>query len=209
MRLLILGASGGVGREVVREAVARGHRVTAQTRTPGRIRGGENIFELAGSPTDVTFLKSACAGQDAVIFALGVDHLGATTLFSDTTAALIAAMTAMGVRRVVAVTGVGAGETRGHGGWFYNRVIYPFFTRPRYLDKERQEMLLAASALAWTVVRPAPFADRVEGPLEVLVEIGPNDQLRAVTRAEVAHFLVDEVEQNRFLRQTPFIGHRG
>lgn len=208
MRLLVLGASGGVGREVIREAVARGHVVTAQTRTPGKIHGTEQVFEVVGSPTDVAFLKSACAGQDAVIVTIGVDHLGATSLFSDTTAALITAMTAVGVRRIVAVTGVGTGETRGHGGWLYNRIIYPFFTRHRYLDKERQELLLEASALDWTIVRPAPFADRVEGPLEVLTEIAPDVQLRAVTRAEVAHFLVEEVEQRRYAGRKPFIGHQ-
>lgn len=209
MRLLVLGASGGVGREVVREAVARGHVVTAQTRTPGKVHGTEQVLELVGNPTDMTFLKSACAGQDAVIVAIGVDHLGETSLFSDTTAALIAAMTAMGVRRVVAVTGVGTGETRGHGGWLYNRIIYPFFTRHRYLDKERQELLLEASALEWTVVRPAPFADRVHGSLEILTEIAPDVQLRAVTRAEVAHFLVEEVELGRYTGRKPFIGHKG
>lgn len=208
MRLLVLGASGGVGQELLRQAPARGHRVTAQTRMPGRIAPAPNVDELVGNPTDETFLRAACAGQDAVLVVLGADHYGATTLFSDTMAALISAMTAVGVRRVVVVTGVGVGETRGHGGWLYNHIIYPLFTRHRYLDKERQERLLETSPLRWTIVRPCPFADRAQGALEVLTEIAPDLQLRAVTRAEVATFLLDEIEQGTFIGRKPFIGHR-
>ena len=68
------------------------------------------------------------AGVDAVVFALGVHSLCATTVFSDATAAMIQAMRDEGVRRLIAVTGVGAGDSRGHGGMLYNRIIFPLFT---------------------------------------------------------------------------------
>ena len=92
-----------------------------------------------------------------VVFALGVDATGPTSLFSDATKILITAMQAAGVRRLVAITGIGAGETRGHGGLIYDWIIFPLFTRHRYADKDRQEALIEASGLDWVIVRPAPF----------------------------------------------------
>ena len=134
--------------------------------------------------------------------------MGRTTLFSDTTEAVVAAMQATGVGRLVAVTGIGAGDTKGHGGWFYNYVIYPLFTRHRYADKDRQEAMIACTDLDWTIVRPAPFAAQASGaPLQVHTDIPAGLQLSAITRAEVATFILDCLEGNAYVRQKPFIGH--
>ncbi len=92
-----------------------------------------------------------------MIYALGFRGRGDVRFFSDTTRSLLAAMQATGVRRLVAVTGVGAGETRGHGRFLYEHLIYPFFTQALYADKDRQEDLIRASATDWTILRPAPF----------------------------------------------------
>jgi hypothetical protein len=117
-------------------------------------------------------------------------------------------MEAAGVRRLVAITGVGAGETRGHGGFLYDRVIFPLFTRQRYRDKDRQEALIAASGLDWVIVRPAPFSSRrAPGPLEVHTDIGRNTVLRRITPEEVADFVVAQLHDDRYLRRRPFIGH--
>lgn len=208
MRLLVLGASGGVGSELVRQAVARGHQVTAQTRDPARLAERPGVGVIVGLPTDAAFLGQHVAGHDAVILATGTNSTGRTTLFSDSARAAIAAMRAAGVRRLVAITGVGAGETRGHGGWLYDRVIFPLFTRHRYADKDRQEALIAQTDLDWTIVRPAPFTTRTPGGrLTVVTDIPPELRLRAITRAEVAAFILDCVEEGGFIRQRPFIGH--
>lgn len=139
---------------------------------------------------------------------LGIDRPGRTTLFSETTKAVVEAMGAAAVRRLVAVTGVGAGDSKGHGGWLYNHVIHPLFTHNRYADKDRQEAIIEGSDLDWTIVRPAPFAARAgRGPLQVHTEIPEGLQLRSITRAEVAGFILDSLESGRFMRQKPFIGH--
>jgi putative NADH-flavin reductase len=134
--------------------------------------------------------------------------LGSTTLFSEATAALIAAMKRRHVKRLIAITGVGAGDSRGHGGFVYDRVIFPLFTRNRYQDKDRQEALIAASGLEWVIVRPAPFSEvAAAGPLEVHTRIEPGTVLRRIGRDEVAVFVVEQVDGDRYLRQRPFIGH--
>lgn len=207
-RIAILGASGSVGRRIVDRLLDLGAAPVCQTRS------ADTLAEIAGKvevqafePTDATALGRFVLGADAVIFALGLDRLGKTTLFSDTTAALIPAMETAGVRRLIVITGVGAGETRGHGGFVYDRIIYPLFTRHRYHDKDRQEALIEGSALDWTIVRPAPFADKVSGPLQVLTEIGPETKLTAITRDEVAQFILEDLQSGAHIGAKPFIGH--
>jgi putative NADH-flavin reductase len=117
-------------------------------------------------------------------------------------------MSALGVRRVVCVTGVGAGETKGHGGFLYDRILYPLFTKGIYADKDRQEGLLRASAMEWTIVRPAAFRKHTpHGPLRVVTDVG-SIVLRKIGLKEVATFLLDEVEEGRYIRQAVFIGHQ-
>jgi uncharacterized protein YbjT (DUF2867 family) len=208
-RIAVLGASGGVGRRVVERALARGWAVSAQTRDGAKLGAlADRVQIVEGAPGDPACLRRLLAGADAVVFALGIDRGGATTVFSDTTRALLKAMAAEGVTRLVAVTGVGAGETRGHGGFLYDRIVFPLFTRKRYADKDRQEALIAASDTDWTIVRPAPFSERpATGPLQAVTGVRPETRLRRVTRDEVADFIVDALASGGYRHQRPFVGH--
>ncbi|NNK38957.1 MAG: NAD(P)H-binding protein, partial [Xanthomonadales bacterium] len=195
MKVCVLGASGTVGREVVLDAARRSHEVHGQTRNAERLQSlpcrGVHVFE----PDDSSALNAFLEGADLVVFALGIDHRRVTTFFSDTTRKVLDAMVLRGVPKLIAITGVGAGSTRGHGGFLYDRLIYPLFTRNRYLDKERQEQLIADSELDWIVVRPGPFSSRPRsGALQTLLDPEPGVILRHITPAEVARFVVDQFE---------------
>jgi uncharacterized protein YbjT (DUF2867 family) len=208
-RIAVLGASGTVGRRIVERLLERGSDVVSQTRS------AEKLAHLAGraavhtfDPRDADRLSQFITGADAVIFALGIDTMGATTMFSETTAALIKAMQKHNVSRLIAITGVGAGETQGHGGLLYDWIIFPLFTRNRYRDKNKQEELIVASDLDWTIVRPAPFTDKpVASELQVLTKIEPGTRLSRITRDEVADFVVAQLDSEQFVRQRPFVGH--
>lgn len=208
-RIAVLGASGTVGRRIVDRLLAAGHDVVCQTRTAAKLahlagRTEVHLFD----PRDAGKIARFVEGADAVIFAVGTDTIGSTTLFSEVTAVLIPAMRAHGVRRLIAITGVGAGETRGHGGFLYDWIIFPLFTRNGYRDKNRQEELITASDLDWIIVRPAPYTERsVSGALEVHTEIKPQTRLTRITRDEVADFVVAQLNSDTYLRQRPFIGH--
>lgn len=188
----------------------RGAAIRCQTRSRAKLQDLASRVEVREfDPTDRTALRPFVHGCRAIVYALGIDRLGSTTLFSSSTAALLDAMQAEGVERLVAITGVGAGETRGHGGFVYDRIIYPLFTRHRYRDKDVQEALIGASSVRWTIVRPAPFREGVpRGELEVHTSIAPDTMLTGVTRGEVARFVVDELDDERYVGQRPFIGHR-
>jgi len=207
VKILVLGAAGGVGRLVVTQALARGHKVTAFVRRdPGNITW-DGATVVCGDVLDRLALSKALAGKDAVVYAIGVKSTGPTTLFSESMRLLLSAMEQQGVKRIVCITGVGAGETKGHGGFLYDHFIFPLFTKNRYADKERQEQMIRQSNTDWTIVRPAPFSDaKARREFQVVTEVG-NVVLRKVSRAEVASFVLDELETGRYLRQTPFIGH--
>lgn len=206
---MVLGASGSVGRRILAHGVERGHAIRAQTRDAARLADAPAGVEVvAADPTDAAALRALVAGQQAVVIALGTAPAQRTTLFSDVTAKLIAAMQAEGVARLVAITGVGAGETRGHGGFLYDRIIYPLFTRQFYEDKDRQERLIRQSALDWVLVRPAPFkASAGTTPFQAVTDVKPDTRLRRITRDEVAIFVLDQLADDRYLRRAVFIGH--
>ena len=188
--------------------VNRGHAVTVLVRDRSKLGPVPAIRIFDGDALDSTAVTRAATDQDAVVYALGSRRLGPTRFFSESTAILLEAMERHGVRRLVAITGVGAGETKGHGGFLYDRILQPLFTRNIYEDKNRQEALIRRSMVKWIIVRPAPFREyrRPRGPLQAVVDVR-NVVLRSITRAEVAAFVADQLESDRFLRQTPFVGH--
>ncbi|MBU6166121.1 MAG: NAD(P)H-binding protein [Alphaproteobacteria bacterium] len=206
MRLFVIGGSGQLGRLVVGESLLRGHRVTVQSRQAARVPPWTRA--AVGDPCDAGFLAAALPGHDAVLYALGVDHAGPTTLFSDSTRALIPAMQAAGVARLIAITGSGAGETGSHGGWLYNSIIHPLITRHRHADKNVQEEMIASSALDWTIIRPGPYtAGPLPGALTAVWPVPPDLKINAVTREEVAEYMLDVVEQHRWPHGRPLVGH--
>jgi putative NADH-flavin reductase len=205
MRVLVLG-TGSIGRRIASQGLSRNYELTVFARQPRPLPSSERLRVIQGDALDPVSVHAAVSGQQAVIYALGI-VTRRTTLFSDSTRILIDAMVSQGVRRLVAVTGVGAGETKGHGGFVYDRVVFPIFTKGIYEDKDRQEALIRSSTLDWVIVRPAPFKDRTPpGPLRVVTDIR-GTTLRGISRDEVAAFVLDQLESDRYLHQTPFIGH--
>lgn len=206
--ITVLGASGGIGHRIVHELLEHGHSVRCQSRSGEALARWEGKADLhVFNPGDPAPMADFVRGADAVVFALGVRTLRGTTVFSEATAALIEAMQQGGVQRLVAITGVGAGDSRGHGGAVYDWLIFPLITRRMYDDKNRQEALITRSDLDWTIVRPAPFSDRpASTPLQVHTRIGPGLQLSYIQRDEVARFVVSELETPQHVRQCVFVG---
>jgi putative NADH-flavin reductase len=207
MNILIVGASRGIGRQLVEQALAAGHAVTALARNPAHVNGAdERLRTVKGSILDAVALDQAMAGRDAVCCAIGVKTpWEQPTLFSEGTRRLLEAMKKAGVRRLVCVTGIGAGDSRGHGGFFYNRVLFPLLAKGIYADKDRQEALIRASDTDWTIVRPGFLSNGpLTGNYRVFTDLAGVTAGR-ISRADVAHFMLKELESSRYLRQTPLL----
>ena len=158
MKLLVIGATGASGKEIVRQALALGYDVTALVRNATKASFVPLVKKAVGDVLDSGSLRKALTGQEAVICSLGSVATGPfkeMTLLSEGTRNLVATMQAQGVSRLICITGIGAGESKGHGPWYYNWLIQPVVLRGVYQDKTRQEAIVRGSGLAWTLVRPA------------------------------------------------------
>lgn len=207
MNILIVGASRGIGRQLLEQALAAGHAVTALARAPVKVAGpDERLRTVRGSVLDPATVAAAVTRQDAVCCVLGVKTpWEQPTLFSEGTARLLEAMKKAGVRRLVCVTGIGAGDSRGHGGFLYERIITPLMTKGIYADKDRQEALIRASDTDWTIVRPGILSNGpLTGNYRALTDLS-GVTARRISRADVAHFMLKELESNRYLGQTPLL----
>lgn len=156
MRVLVLGATGGTGREIVRQAGAKGHSVVALVRSKAGAHELDAATLVEGDARDDDALARALDGCSGVISALGtgMSPFRTVTLLSTATRALVKAMDGRGVGRLVCITGLGAGDSRGHGGFLFDTLILPLALRNVYADKDRQEAIVRASNLDWVQVRP-------------------------------------------------------
>jgi putative NADH-flavin reductase len=210
MNILIVGATRGIGRALVEQALApSGNSVTALARHPERLAvQHERLRKVRGDILDVESMSGAMAGQHAVCCAIGVrtpwEQPG---LFSKGTERLLHAMKGNAVRRLICVTGIGAGDSRGHGGFLYDRVLFPLLLKSVYADKDSQEALIRAADVDWTIVRPGFLTN---GPLtrsyRVLTDLAGVTAGR-ISRADVAHFILEELLASRYLRQTTLLTH--
>lgn len=207
MIIAIIGASRGIGLETVKAAVDAGHQVRAMSRS-GVAIDSPRLTQVKGDATRRADLEGAIAGADVVIQALGIgmsrELISGTTLFSTSTRALVEAMKAGGPKRLIAVTGAGAGDSRGRLGLGYE-IAFTLMLKRVYDDKDVQERIIRDSGLDWTIVRPGLLKD---GPAtaraRALAE--PKDwRIGPVRRADVARFLVKEAETGQYRGQTPLL----
>ena len=208
MLVLIIGASRGVGLETTRQALAAGHRVRAFARSADAIRlQNARLEKIRGDALKAADVEAALEGVDVVVQALGVgfgDLFRPVRLFSDATRVLIRAMEAKGVKRLIAVTGFGAGDSREAIGLMQLLPFSLVFGRA-YDDKSEQERLIKRSSLEWTIARPGLLTDgRRTGRPKILAD--PSRWRNGmIARADVADFLVRQIEDRSYLRKAPVL----
>jgi uncharacterized protein YbjT (DUF2867 family) len=114
-------------------------------------------------------------------------------------------MAEQNVRRLVCITGLGAGDSRGHGGFFFDWVFLPLMLRNVYEDKNRQEDAIRASALDWTIVRPTVLNDKpARGGIKASTDLS-GVHGGTIARADVAEFVVEQLATDAWLRKAPLI----
>jgi putative NADH-flavin reductase len=207
MKVLIIGATGATGRVLMREALEQGHEVTALARNPSALAPEDHRPRvLQGNALDASEVEAAVADQDAVLSALGTRSTRPTTLFSQSTHNLISAMNKHGVRRLVCITGIGAGESKGHVGFLYDRIMLPFVVKNIYEDKNRQEEAIKQSDLEWVIVRPARLTDEAAKG-EYRVYLGGSYTAKTISRADVAAFMLAQLTDETYVHKMPVISY--
>jgi len=208
MRVLIIGASKGIGLETTRQALQAGHDVRALARSATAIAvSNPSLEKMRGDALKTEDVEAAVVGVDAVIQTLGVglgDLFRPVHLFSDATRVLIAAMRSQGVKRLICVTGFGAGDSRASISCLQRLPFQIVFGRA-YDDKSLQEQLIKESELDWTIARPGVLTSGLRtGHYRILSEAS---QWRngIISRADVAEFLVQQIGDQTYVRKTPVL----
>ena len=216
MKLTIVAATGGIGRQVFEQAVAAGHDVTAVVRNPEKLRGAPARIVAADlSAADPATLQSAVEGADAVLSGLGPTSTAEAGVAAQGTRAIVDAMTATGATRIVVVSAAPIGTVASPGrpdppkhdpgdGFVMRHALNPLVKatlRKHYADLALMEDILRDSGLAWTVIRPPRLTDK---PLTGTYRIAYGRNLRRgvlVSRADVAHLMLRVLDQPQTVKQ--------
>lgn len=210
MRVLVCGATGNIGRLTVDKAIKVGYEVTAFARSPEKLKHREHLHKARGDVMDANSVMTAMADRDAVIAVFGAPaNWSNITSVPDVctvgTRNIIDAMKQHGVKRLICMTGIGAGDSKGHGRFVFDNLILPIMLGRIYVDKNRQEQEVFNSGLDWIVVRPTELTnDSESGNYRVLTDL-KGEKAKTISRADVADFLVQQIESDRYLHKTPLL----
>lgn len=207
MRIIIFGATGSIGRELVRQALEQGHTVTAFSRHPEALQAAyPSVQVYAGDVLNYPTVEQATGGHDAVLCALGAGRKG--TVRAEGTRHIIQAMEREGINRLICQTTLGAGDSHGNLNVIWKYLMFGFLLKEAMRDHELQEQYIRQSSLDWTIVRPAAFTD---GPLTGQYRHGFGADAQGlklkISRADVAAFMLAQLTTPTYLNKTPGLSY--
>jgi putative NADH-flavin reductase len=208
VKLAVLGATGSVGRELVTQALAAGHEVTALVREhpkPGEI--DDRVALVLGDATSAEAVKRTVDGSDAVLSGLGHAKSSPDGVLAHAGSNMIAAMRADGVERLVVLSSPAVADAADRPSLLYRAalVLMRVVIRSIVRDHREQARLIEESGLAWTIVRgPIVFTD---GPRTGRYHAGPigRDSGLRVSRADLAEFMLETATDGGFMRMKPLV----
>lgn len=201
MQIALFGATGGTGRQVTQQALAAGYSVAALVRDPAKIPATHpNLHIIPGNALNAEQVAATIQGVGAAIVCLGNTSANPDRIVSRGTGLIVDAMQSQGVRRLIVVSAIGVGDSR-HQVPFFFTLLAKTLLRKSMQDKEAQEAIVSASDRDWTIVRPGGLTD---GSATGQYTVGSGSGLRAgpITRADLAAFLVAQIHDTTYLRQT-------
>jgi putative NADH-flavin reductase len=208
LKLALFGATGPTGEELVAQALAADHELTAFARRPAQLVPRGRLRVVQGDTTrDAAAVAEAVRGQDAVLSTLGVGNtLFPNAVMQRSIANIMSAMQAASAKRIVLMSAFGVGASR-RDAPLLPRLMYCTFLRAIFEDKEKAEERLRSSSLDWTIVYPVLLTN---GPRTGHYRAGERLELHGlptISRADVAHFMLAEITSPRYLRKTVVLSY--
>ncbi len=206
MNLLIFGATGGTGLELVAQALAQSHTVTAFVRNPAVLKtrfshSPANLRIVTGDILQREPIDAAMAGQDAVLSTLGTKVLRANTIISDGTRNIIGSMQQFGVKRLIVETSIGVGDSKEQMSFFFGKIFLPIVLKNMFADKEVQEQIIQQSELDWTIIRPGRLTNGIKTST---YRSGLDKKISGkISRADVADFMLRQLFEPTYRQKTP------
>lgn len=211
MKLLIIGATGGTGRELVKQALELGHKITILVRNSEKVLTSHPSLQVInGNVLNLKEVEQAVSGQDAVISSLGHKRFFIkTNILSEGTKNIIASMEKQNVKRFICITTLGINDSRFRLGLYYTLFTIPIILFFYFRDKSKQEKLIMNSKLDWTIVRPGQLTNsKLTGEYQVGNNVGNYFITKTISRANVAHFILSQLCDKTFFHKKVGIVNR-
>lgn len=213
MKVTIFGATGFSGQAILAEALKQGHEVTILVRDASKIPiKHKNLTIVEGNVLDPQTVASVIHHQEAVIQCLGVGGKGdgkPTTFISDATKVIVDEMQKQRIKRLIAMSNVGAGNSIAFQPWFFTKIILPYFMKWLQViieDKNRMEPIIMNSNLDWTIVRCPNITDKpAKGTCNATLD-GKGLKL-SITLPDLSKFMIDQLTQKVFIKQAPSVSN--
>ena len=205
MRVIVLGAAGLLGREVVREVGARGNEVTAFVRRPPTLAFDKGVRMETGDARDLPSVSRVIEGHDAVVNTIGGRTLRYNDVESSTTAIAVNAASNVGVRRYIAIS-AGMVALEPPVSLLFRFVLRPLLFEHIYAEHLRVEAIVRASTLLWTIVRPPRLTMRP--PRGYIASLELQKGSLSASRADLAAFIATEIEKNGYVCRAVFVASR-
>ena len=213
MKIVVFGATGIVGKAVVVEALRKGHKVTVLTRDARKVTTRhEHLHIVEGNVSDKSVVRTVLNGQEAVIQTLGIGGKGdgkPTNVVSEANKIIMTEMEQMNIKRLIAISVIGAGNSLTFLPWIYRKLVLPLFMKWFQAiidDKNRMEPMIKKSGLDWTIVRCTTIKERpATGKINATLD-GKGLKF-SISAADMAVFIVNQLADSSFLRQAPTISN--
>ena len=213
MKVIIFGATGFSGQAILAEAIKQGHEVTVLVRDSSKVKINHNNLRIVeGNVLDSQKVAFVIQNQEAVIQCLGVGGKGdgkPTTFISDATKIIVDEMQKQNIKRLIALSNVGAGNSIAFQPWFFTKIILTYFMKWLKViidDKNRMEPIIMNSNLNWTIVRCPNIVDKpAKGKYNATLD-GKGLKL-SITLDDLSKFMVGQLKEMTFNKQTPCVSN--
>ncbi|MGL4619529.1 MAG: NAD(P)-dependent oxidoreductase [Chroococcidiopsis sp.] len=209
MKVLICGATGSIGRELVKQSLEQGHTVTAFVRDRTKLDiHHTNLKIVQGNVMDLAEVEKTVQGQDAVLCTLGSGQQRTGTIRSEGTQNIIRAMEKAGVQRFICQTTLGVGDSWSNLNFFWKYVMFGFLLRQVFADHVQQENYVKQSHLDWIIIRPSAFVDgNHTGKYRHGFPGTDKTSKLKISRADVADFMLKQLTDDSYLHKTPAVSY--
>jgi len=203
MQVIIFGATGSLGSQVVNEALAKGYSVKAFMRNADKLKTIENaqLQIIQGNVLNLEDVQNAVKGTEAVLCCLGDGAKG--TVRAMGTQNIVKAMEHLGVNRLICQTTLGLGDSWHNLNFFWKYIMFGFLLKKAFNDHKLQEGHIYQSNLDFTIVRPSAFTNEPQTQnFKVGFDAHTKNLRLKISRADVAYFMVEHLSTEKFIKKT-------
>ena len=210
MKLIVFGSTGSIGEQVVKQALENEYEVTAFCRGKSKLQhiSHPKLNVVVGDVYKPETISMAIKGHDSVCIALGLGKNRTSNVRAIGTKNVIAEMKEAGIKRLICLSTLGAGDSKNNLNFFWKRIMFGWYLKDVLHDHEQQEKHVIESGLSWTIVRPGAYTNGEKtGHYRHGFSFDDKTTKLKISRKDVADFIVKELTNDQYLLQTPGVSY--